>query len=113
MVAMYARDVLLAGGAGGAVAVGVRLPSTRQFDHDVLDLGVLLERVDRSLLAVSRLLGAAPRHLRGDRAVVVDPDGAEPQSPRRLHGPADVAGEHRRPEPVPDIVGERERRLVV
>jgi hypothetical protein len=34
---MYARDVLLAGGAGGAVVVvvDVRLPSTGQFDHDV------------------------------------------------------------------------------
>src|SRR6185436_12331265 len=108
-------DVLLGwyGVARVLRVVGARLPSSGQLDHDMLDLGVFLERVDRPFLAVSRLLGAAPRHLRGHRAVVVDPDGAEAQPPRRLHGPADVAGEHRRPEPVPDIVREREGRLVV
>src|SRR5688572_31833331 len=45
--------------------------------HDVLDLGVVLERVGREVLAVPGLLVAAVRHLGHERNVVVDPDGAE------------------------------------
>src|SRR5919202_3347903 len=49
----------------------------REAHHDVLHLAVVLERVDRQVLAVAGLLVAAVRHLGRERDVVVDPHAAE------------------------------------
>ena len=57
---------------------GRHLPEVR---HRVLELRVVLERVDGHVVAVAGLLHPRPGHLGDDREVVVDPDGAEPQPP--------------------------------
>src|SRR5262245_2996195 len=59
--------------------------------HHVLDLRVILERVRREVLPVARLLVAAVGHLGDERDVVVDPDRAELERPRRAQCAADVA----------------------
>src|SRR5919109_1986747 len=60
--------------------------------HDVLDAGVVLEPVDREVLAVPRLLEAAVRHLRDQRDVGVDPYRAEVQPGGHPHRPPVVTG---------------------
>src|SRR5262245_5552780 len=69
---------------------GVSWSAIAQPDHHVFDLGVLLERVDRHVVAVAGLLEAAVRHLRDDRHVVVDPHGAELEHARSVQRPASV-----------------------
>src|SRR4051794_27640008 len=61
---------------------GPRLSALGQADHHVLQLGVVLERVRRQVLAVAGLLETAVRHLGYERDVVVHPHGAEAQLPR-------------------------------
>src|SRR5207244_548886 len=61
----------------------VNRPSV-ELRHHVLHLGVVLERVQREVLAVARLLVAAVRHLGDERNVVVDPDRPELELPRRV-----------------------------
>src|SRR5918999_1439281 len=72
--------------------------------HHVLDLRVVLETVDRKVLAVPRLLEAAVRHFRDERDVVVDPDGAELELAGRVERPADVARPNGRRQAVVDVV---------
>src|SRR6266487_6277492 len=67
-----------------------RAVASAETDHHVLDLGVVLERVYRQVLAVAGLLVAAVRHLRGERDVVVDPDRAELQLARGVQRARDV-----------------------
>ena len=62
-------------------------PSSVELRHHVLDLGVVLERVGRHVLAVAGLLVAAVGHLGDERDVVVDPDRAELERPRRRAAP--------------------------
>src|ERR1044072_4608538 len=83
-------------GGSGAGLINLR--------HHVLDLRVVLERVRGEVLAVAGLLEATVRHLADQRDVVVDPDGAELQLPRRIERAADVAGPHRRAGPGADGV---------
>src|SRR5438093_11879565 len=60
-----------------------RLPDlVREVDEHVLDLRVLLERVDAQVLPEPALLVPAVRHLAHDRQVVVDLDGPEPERVR-------------------------------
>src|SRR6185295_13359872 len=81
--------------------------------HHMLDLRVVLERVDREILAVARLLVAAVRHLGDERDVVVYPDGAELELARRVQRPPNVARPHRGGEAVADVVGPGYRLVVV
>src|SRR6266498_2447591 len=71
--------------------------------HHMLDLRVVLERVNGQVLAVAGLLEAAVRHLGDKRNVVVDPDGPELELPGRVQCAlrllGDVRGERG---PVPD-----------
>src|SRR5207248_11363472 len=99
----------------------LRTPSTRKAGcfggssvkrgHDVLDLGVFLERVERHVLAVPALLVAAVRHLVDERDVSVDPDGAELQLARHPEGAAYIPGPDRGGEAVVHAVRPRERLL--
>src|SRR6266545_3420981 len=52
--------------------------------HHMLDLRVVLERVNGQVLAVAGLLEAAVRHLGDKRNVVVDPDGPELELPGHI-----------------------------
>src|SRR5262249_46489514 len=87
--------------------------SSVDLGHDVLDLRVVLERVRAQVLAVARLLVTAVRHLRDQRDVVVDPDGAELELARRVQRPADVARPDRSGQAVIDAVRPGERLVVV
>src|SRR5262249_25167269 len=60
----------------------------------VLDARVVLEPVDRQVLAVARVLEPAVRHLRHEGNVGVDPHRTEIEAPRHSHGPTMVAGPH-------------------
>src|SRR5918999_1236255 len=80
--------------------------------HHVLDLRVVLEAVEGEVLAVPRLLEAAVRHLRDERDVVVDPDGAELELAGRVERPADVARPDRRRQAVVDVVRPGDRLVV-
>src|SRR5680860_1526175 len=84
-----------------------------EVDHHVLDLGVVLERVHREVLAVAGLLVAAVGHLGDERDVVVDPDAAEAQRVGDPHGAADVAGPDRGGEAVAGAVDFLEQLRVV
>ena len=53
------------------------------------------------------------RHLTDERNVVVDPDGAELELPRRVQRPADVTRPDGGREPVVDVVRPRDRLVVV
>src|SRR3954471_21888161 len=97
-------------GAGTRYAVPGALGERR---HHVLDHGVVLDRVHREVLAVAGLLEAAVRHLRGERDVVVDPHGPEPQRVRHAQRAADVARPHGRREAVRRAVAPRDRLLLV
>src|ERR1700756_4169729 len=59
--------------------VAMREGSSGERDHDVLDLGVVLERVHAEVFAVAGLFEAAVGHLGGEWDVVVDPYAPEPQ----------------------------------
>src|SRR3954452_8448394 len=73
--------------------------------HHVLDPRVVLESVEREVLAVAGVLEATVRHLGHDRDVRVDPDAAEVQSLRHPHGPAVVLRPDRRRQAVLRAVG--------
>src|SRR5215211_3811778 len=97
-------------GTNGLVTTTVRLAAEsrrylRQAQHHVLDVAVVLERVDREVLAVARLPVAAVGHLGGQRDVVVDPHAAEAQGVGDPVGAGDVAGPDRGREAVPRPVG--------
>jgi hypothetical protein len=64
----------------GSATEDLALPSSVA-DHHVLELGVVLDGVERHVLAVAALLEPAVGHLRHQGDVVVDPDGAELQRP--------------------------------
>src|SRR5690349_11493774 len=81
--------------------------------HHVLDPGVVLQGVRREVLAVTRLLEPAVRHLRDQRDVRVDPYAAELERPRHADRPRVVGGEHARREPVGGVVGELQRLRLV
>src|SRR4051812_48457132 len=83
--------------------------SLRQRDHHVLELRVLLDRVDRHVVAVAGLLEAAVRHLGDERDVVVHPHGAELQPAGYAHRAAHVAGPDARGQAVVDVVRPRHR----
>src|SRR5919199_3619581 len=87
--------------------------SPLQAVHDVLDPGVVLEPVDRQVLAVPGVLESAVRHLRDQRDVAVDPDAAEVEPLGHPHGPAVVTGPHRGGETVLDAVGPAHRLVLV
>src|ERR1700687_3215569 len=78
-----------------------------------LDLGELVEGVQRLVAANARLLITAER--RGDVAAVVgvDPHRAGAQSLGELEGLVDVRGEDRRSESVDRVVGDAQRLLGV
>src|SRR6266852_3091268 len=81
--------------------------------HDVLDLGVLLERVDRHVLAVAALLVPAMRHLVDERDVRVDPHGSKLQPPGHSQRTPHVTGPHGRRQPVVDGVRPFQRLVLV
>src|SRR5689334_7288917 len=77
--------------------------------HDVLEAGVVLEPVDREVLAVAGVLEPAVRHLGDERDVGVHPDAPEVELLRHPHRAAVVLGPHRGGEAVLDAVGPGER----
>src|SRR5215831_2623357 len=77
--------------------------------HYVLDLRVLLERIDRHVLSIAALLVSAVRHLVHERDVRVDPYRAEPQLAAHAQRAADVPRPDRGGEAVVDAVGKLER----
>src|SRR5205814_7856938 len=81
--------------------------------HHVLDLLVVLERIGAQVLAVAGLLVAAVRHLADERDVVIDPDGPERETLRRVQRPAHVPRPDRGRQAVVDVVGPLERLVVV
>jgi len=83
-------------------------------ERGVLDLRVLLHRVDRHVLAVAGLLVAAVRHLRGDRQqVVVHPHRPELEPAHRVQRASDVTCPDRRRQPVRDVVRPADRLVIV
>src|SRR3954454_7876004 len=72
--------------------------------HHVLDPGVLLEPVHRKVLAVTGVAVAAVRHLRDERQVRVDPDGAEVQPPGHPQGTSVVLRPDTRAQAVAHVV---------
>src|SRR5437868_14638564 len=83
------------------------------FGHHVLDVRVVLERIRAQVLAVARLLVAAMRHLADERNVVVDPDRSELELPSGVQRPTDVARPHGSCKSIVDVVGPRDRLVVV
>src|SRR3954454_24581448 len=81
--------------------------------HHVLDPGVVLETVDRKVLAVARMLEAAVRHFGNDWDVRVDPDAPEVEPPGHPHRPAVVLRPDRRRQPVLRAVGPPDRLVLV
>jgi len=61
----------------------------------VLDAGVILEAVARQILAISRALEAAVRHLRNDWDMGVDPDASEVKGLGHAHRGAVILGPDR------------------
>src|SRR5829696_4833935 len=88
------------------------MPVSPETGHDVLDDGVVLERVHGEVLAVAGLLEAAVRHLGGERDVVVDPHTAETQRLGDAQPAADVARPDRRGEAVLGAVGPGDRLIL-
>src|SRR3979411_1796304 len=84
-----------------------------ELDPGRLDLGELVEGVQRLVAADAGLLVAAER--RGDVAAVVgvDPHRTGTQALGELEGLVDVRGEDRRSEPIDRVVGDGERLLGV
>src|ERR1700686_5802073 len=66
--------------------------------------GVVLERVDRQILAVSRALEAAVRHFTDYHEMSVDPGAAVLQSRRHAHGFAHILSPHRRCQAILGII---------
>src|SRR3954453_11493534 len=79
----------------------------------MLDLRVVLERIDREILSVARLLVAAVRHLGDERNVVVDPDGPELELAGRVQGSTDVSSPDGSGEAVADVVCPGDRLVIV
>src|SRR5258708_29604449 len=63
----------------------------REFHHHMLDLCILLKRVDRHIFADTALFVATMRHFRGDGQMIVDPDGPKLQSIAGPHRLEDIA----------------------
>ena len=76
----YVEPLLFDLGLPGSATEDLAPPSSMA-DHHVLELGVVLDGVERHVLAVAALLEPAVGHLRHQGDVVVDPDGAELQRP--------------------------------
>src|SRR5213593_2990897 len=102
----FTRNVLVCIGLTSVLrgCAGAPEPPLVDRRHHVLDLGVVLERVHRHVLAVPALLVAPVRHLRRQPEVRVDPHRAELELAGRVQRSADVAGPHRRRETVHDVV---------
>src|SRR5262245_10900201 len=81
--------------------------------HHVLDPGVLLQRVQRQVLAVTGVLEAAVRHLGHDRDVHVHPHATEVQPLGHPHRAPVIAGPHRRRAPALDSVCPFQGRVLV
>ena len=77
-----------------------------QVQHHVLDVGVLVEGVRGHVLAETRGLVAAVRHLADDRDVVVDPDATGLDRLHATHRAEDVSRPHRCRQPVAGVVRE-------
>src|SRR5258706_13256531 len=77
--------------------------------HDVLDPCIVLEAVNRQVFAVPGVLEPAVGHLRDERNVSVDPDGAEVQRSRGPHRPSVIACPYARGQTVLDAVGPPDR----
>src|ERR1017187_1545807 len=82
-----------------------RLALVADVAHHVLDPGVILESVDRQVLAVAGMLETAVRHLGYERDVRVDPDRAEVELPGGPHRPAVITGPDARGQAVLHAVG--------
>src|SRR4051794_19417700 len=87
--------------------------ASSDLEHHVLDDRVVLDRVHALVLAVTGLLEAAVRHLRDQREVVVDPDGAELDRLGDAHPFRDVARPDRCGEAEAHVVGPCDRLLFV
>src|SRR5688572_7603423 len=74
-------------------------------DHDVADGRVVLERIDRHVLAIARLLEAAVRHLVDQHEMGIDPRTPVLEARGGLHRFADILGPDRRGEAVVGVVG--------
>src|SRR5262252_7292757 len=83
--------------------------SAADIAHHVLDPGVVLEAIDRKVLAIARVLEAAMGHLRHERYVRVDPDRAEVQQPSGPHRASVIPGPDARRQAVPDAIGPPDR----
>src|SRR3954462_8324453 len=76
-----------------------------KFDHHVARHCVVLQRVDRQVLAVSRALEAPVRHLVHQREVSVYPSTTVLKTARYPHRPRDIAGPDRRGQAVFGLIG--------
>ena len=66
------------------------VPPSSQRAHNVLDAGVVLDPVDRQVLAVPGVLEAAVGHLGDEGDVGVDPHAAEVEVARKAQNPTVV-----------------------
>src|SRR5512146_297981 len=80
--------------------------------HDVIDLRILLGRIDPYVMSVAALLVDAVRHLVHERDVRVDPYRAELQLAGHARHVADVPRPDRGGEAIVDAVGPRERLIL-
>src|SRR5690348_11533174 len=78
-------------------------------EEDVLQFGVVVERVRAQLAADARLLEPAKRRGHAHRRVRVDRYGPRLQGARDAHGAAGVRGPHRTRQPVDGVVGDAYR----
>src|SRR3989304_2375565 len=89
--------------------IPLRFRSRSQTGHHMLDVGVLLERQDRLVRAVTGLLEPAVRHLADHDEVAVYPDGSDLEPPCRTERPSNIRGPDGRGEAVGDVVGPGDR----
>src|SRR5271170_4130026 len=73
--------------------------------HHVFDARVVLEAIDREILAVPRLLKSPVGHLGHQRNVRVDPHAAKVKVSRQSHRPSVIAGPDRRGQSVLHAIG--------
>src|SRR5579883_3665228 len=78
----------------------------RQVGHHMLDLRVVLQRIERHVFAEAALLVATVRHLRGDGDMFVDPDRAGLYLRRDAIGAKYVARPDRGRQSIIAVVGE-------
>src|SRR5262249_24926632 len=101
-----ARAPILARAAGDATG---RPVVSGELCHHMANDRIILEGIDREVLAIARTLEAAVRHLVSEHEVAVDPGAAVLEPRRHCHRPADVLRPHRRGEAVVGIVSPGDR----